>query len=121
MLWKRSLTRRRSRVFDGSSWSWPRSKPWSESTTSVVSSSSASMNWPSELVGEDVHLLDGLAVVLLLRRQLAAELAGAEEVAEEVRRRVDALDVDHPEVGLLVAPERRGRCRGSSARWRTPT
>ena len=59
-----------------------------------------------QLVGEDVHLLDRVAVVLLLRRQLAAQLAGAEQVAEEMRRRVDALDVDHAEVGLLVSPER---------------
>ena len=60
---------------------------------------------PDQLVGEDVHLLHRSPEVLLLRRQLAAQLAGAEEVTEEMRGRVDAFDVDQLEVGLLVAPD----------------
>ena len=74
-----------------------------------------------QLVGEDVHLLDRVPVVLLLRRQLAAELAGAEQVTEEVRRRVDALDVDHARGRASRRARARGRCRDSCSRSRTPT
>lgn len=57
------------------------------------------------LVGVAVHRLDGIAELGLLRRQLAGEPVGAEEVPEEVRRRVGALDVDQQDVRTVLAPQ----------------
>ena len=93
MRWKRSLTRRMSRVLLGSSCSAPSSKPWSESTTSVVSCIDRVHVLAHDAVGVVVHLLDRVAVALLLLGQLARQALRAEEVAEQVGHRVGALDV----------------------------
>jgi len=56
-------------------------------------------------VGVDVHPLDGVAELLLLVAELPGEILLAEEVAEQVRRRVGRLDVDHQQIGLLALPQ----------------
>ena len=58
-----------------------------------------------EAVGVVVHGFDGVTVPALLLGQLAREASGAEQMAEEVRRRVDPLDVDEEVVGPVLAPE----------------
>ena len=56
-------------------------------------------------VGCFVDRLDGMAEPLLLLRELADQALGAEEMAEEVRRGVGALEVDHHQIGALGPPE----------------
>ena len=59
----------------------------------------------NEAVRVEVHLLDGVPIPLLLVRELAREILHAEEVPEEVGRRVEPLDVDEQVVGPLGLPE----------------
>ena len=56
-------------------------------------------------VGVGVHLLDRAAVLLLLRRELARQLRSPEEMAEKVRGRVHALDVEKEVVRSVLLPE----------------
>ncbi|MFN8640338.1 MAG: hypothetical protein U0802_01235 [Candidatus Binatia bacterium] len=67
-----------------------------------------------------VHGLDRVAVLALLRRQLAGQIGGAEEVAEQVRGGVGALDVGHQQIGAIRAPEILGDGADSSRRWPAP-
>ena len=58
-----------------------------------------------DLVRVAVHLLHRAAVAAALLGERARELAPPEEVAEEVRGRVDALDVHELDVGAALLPE----------------